>query len=77
MQGVGFRYAAWKKAKTLNILGFVKNEPDGSLYIEAAGEELDLNKFVAWCGKGPVFARVDDIKSQEIKVKQYGSFEIM
>ena len=39
VQGVGFRYAARKMAFQYGINGFVRNLPDGSVYIEAEGSE--------------------------------------
>jgi len=38
VQGVGFRYSAMEAAEELGIKGFVRNMPDGSVYIEAEGE---------------------------------------
>ena len=43
VQGVGFRYYTQRKAVELGITGFVQNRPDGSVYIEAEGEEEDLD----------------------------------
>lgn len=53
MQGVGFRHETYWKARKLYIGGFVMNEPDGSVYIEAEGEEAALNEFLIWCRRGP------------------------
>ena len=39
VQGVGFRDAVYWIARKLYVAGFVMNEPDGSIYIEAGGEE--------------------------------------
>lgn len=58
VQGVGFRDAAYWTARKMHVAGFVMNDPDGSVYIEAEGEEGVLNEFLIWCKKGPVTARV-------------------
>jgi acylphosphatase len=58
VQGVGFRDAVYWKARKLYIAGFVMNEPDGSIYIEAEGEKAVLEEFLAWCRKGPITAKV-------------------
>ena len=58
VQGVFFRKSAQEKAKSLGVSGFARNMPDGSLYIEAEGEENRLNKFLTWCRIGPKGARV-------------------
>jgi acylphosphatase len=62
VQGVGFRFYAQQKAQELNISGFVQNRPDGSVYIEAEGEETQLQAFINWCQAGPQWARVLELK---------------
>jgi acylphosphatase len=76
VQGVGFRYYAIMKAKEFNISGFVKNMPDESVFIEAEGEEGDLDQFILWCEKGPVSARVDRLDITPGTVKHYKTFGI-
>ena len=63
MQGVGYRYAACAKARKLHIAGFIMNEPDGSVYIEAEGDDAELNEFLTWCGRGPWTARVERVEA--------------
>lgn len=58
VQGVGFRDAAYWVARKLYIAGFVMNDPDGAVYIEAEGEEDALKEFLEWCRKGPITAKV-------------------
>lgn len=65
VQAVGFRYSAMEKARELNLTGFVKNEPDGSVYIEAEGEKEDLKKFLEWCYKGPKFSEVEKVEHKD------------
>jgi acylphosphatase len=64
VQGVGFRDAVYWTARKAHIAGFVMNEPDGSVYIEAEGEQETLNNFLIWCGHGPSTARVDRVESE-------------
>lgn len=61
VQGVFFRHSAREKARELNITGFARNEEDGSVYIEAEGEEKALERFVAWCHNGPELAQVEGV----------------
>jgi len=63
VQGVGFRDAAYWTARAMHIAGFVMNEPEGTVYIEAEGEEDDLKKFLVWCQKGPVTAKVNRVEA--------------
>jgi len=51
VQGVGFRYSALRAARSYGIKGFVRNEPDGSVYMEVEGEEMNLGLFLDWCSK--------------------------
>ncbi len=76
VQGVGFRYYAQKKAVELGILGFVRNRPDGSVYIEAEGSSEALETFTYWCEEGPAWARVSRVEKQEIPPQGYQQFEI-
>ena len=77
VQGVGFRYFTQRKGKKLNLKGFVKNMPDGSVLINVFGEESQLNKFIEEVKKGPVTANVENFKKEEINVNNsYEGFSI-
>jgi len=76
VQGVGFRFYTHKKAKELEILGFVKNMPDGSVYIEAEGEHDNLEQFIDWCEMGPSWARVVKIDRQNVPVINFSEFTV-
>lgn len=64
VQGVGYRYFIKNVALKLNILGYVKNLPDGSVEILAKGNEKALNTFKAFSIKGNGFSRVEDIEEE-------------
>ena len=76
VQDVGFRFGAKKKADELGIKGFIKNEPDGTVYIEAEGDGNVLDNFLEWCRKGPRFASVERVEVMEKDFKGYEKFEI-
>lgn len=76
VQGVFFRASAKEKAQGLNLKGFVRNDQDGSVYIEAEGEAEKLNLFMVWCGKGPASARVDHCQVNEAPLKDFKNFAI-
>ena len=76
VQGVGFRASAAQKARLLALTGFVRNERDGSVYIEAEGEPEVLDEFVAWCKLGPPAAVVKSCDVQETSMKHYPDFSI-
>ena len=76
VQGVFFRANAKKQADKLNITGFARNEPDGSVYIEAEGEEHNLNEFLKWCNIGPSMANVEKVEASEDNLKNFKEFEM-
>ncbi|KAA1247538.1 acylphosphatase [Aquimarina sp. RZ0] len=77
VQGVWYRKNTRKKALELGIQGFVKNQIDGSVYIEGEGEENLLNMFLTWCNEGPEFAEVSDVSCKEDTLVFYKGFEIL
>ena len=47
VQGVGFRATCLAKAYDLRISGFVRNEPDGSVLMDAEGNRPDVKELLA------------------------------
>lgn len=76
VQGVFFRAEAKRKADELGIVGFARNDPDGTVYIEAQGEEAALRMFVEWCRQGPPRAKVERVDVKEGSGKQFSDFSI-
>ncbi len=77
VQGVNFRSQTQKEALELGLTGFVANQSDGSVRIEAEGEEEDLQALLEWCYTGPDDAKVfkaDSTFSDELV--GYSGFEI-
>jgi len=77
VQGVFFRASTKEKAIELGISGWVRNEPDGSVLIEAEGNETKMIEFRRWCTIGSPAARVEGIKVEEIQSGKYSIFEII
>lgn len=76
VQGVFYRQSSHKVALQLGIAGFVRNEVNGDVYIEAEGEEGALKKFLDWCKAGPPKAVVREVKYAEGEPVNFTSFEI-
>lgn len=76
VQGVFFRASAKEIADRLGIKGFVRNERDGSVYIEAEGDDDQLKKFITWCHQGPNRAEVVEVKTIEMPLNNFSVFEI-
>lgn len=62
VQGVGFRYSAWREAQQLGITGYARNLDDGTVEILACGSSDSLEKLLNWLKNGgPRGARVDNV----------------
>ncbi|MGF1506682.1 MAG: acylphosphatase [Chloroflexi bacterium] len=64
VQGVGFRASARRAANRLSVTGWVRNEPDGSVFTVAEGEPPALEDYLAFLHEGPASARVTDVASE-------------
>lgn len=62
VQGVFFRATAKEKAQELGLVGWVRNNPEGSVEITAEGHREDIENFIEWCNRGPRNSRVDHVK---------------
>ncbi|WP_456468740.1 acylphosphatase [Archaeoglobus sp.] len=76
VQGVGFRYYTRKIARELGIRGFVKNLPDGRVYIYAVGDEIMLDKFLSAVNRGPPTAIVRGVEVKRAEVENLDTFEV-
>ena len=76
VQGVFFRDSTRMTAKRLGITGLARNEPDGTVYVEAEGAEDDLDEFVSWLKEGSPAARVDNLDIEETAPEDSSEFKI-
>jgi acylphosphatase len=76
VHGVYYRASAKEKAEEWGICGFVRNEKNGDVYIEAEAAEEVLYKFIKWCNQGPVRAKVEKIDAVPGEIVGFTSFEI-
>ncbi|MCB0428541.1 MAG: acylphosphatase [Flavobacteriales bacterium] len=78
VQGVYYRKSAQEAAQRFGIRGYVRNESDGDVRIEAEGDDMQLDQFVTWCRKGPERAEVGRLEiSEDPRVRNFSSFEII
>lgn len=79
VQGVGFRYGVKHLADLMDIDGIVRNESDGTVYIEAIATENLISKFIQEIAKGPTpSAIVDKLKVTYLEDSEdHQSFEIV
>lgn len=76
VQGVWFRKYTESKANELGIKGFVRNEPNKNVYIEAEAEQVILDKFIAWCHVGSPLSSVKEVKWEEGEMKNFTDFRV-
>jgi acylphosphatase len=76
VQGVAFRWDAQQEAQRIGVVGWVRNEPDGSVLAHVEGEPDLVNDMVVWLRHGPRAAKVRDCAVREAAVSGAGTFEI-
>ncbi|MBN2214278.1 MAG: acylphosphatase [Bacteroidales bacterium] len=76
VQGVGFRFSARDAARTFAVRGFVRNLPDGSVYLEAEGPESNISQFIEWCWHGPSNSNVNNVEVADGELKHFNGFDI-
>ena len=63
VQGVGFRWFVADAARRLDLAGWVRNNPDGSVELCALGDETAIDEFEKRVRKGPRGASVAGVES--------------
>ncbi len=77
VQGVGFRYFVYNKARELGLTGFVRNLFSGDVEIEAEGDRSLVEEFIEQIKVGPRYAHVTDVKIEWIKYTgAHSGFEV-
>ena len=76
VQGVWFRDSCRKEADKLEIKGFARNDPDGTVYIEAEGNQKSLNKLVEWCHRGSGQSQVRGVMRWYGEMQNFEDFNI-
>lgn len=69
VQGVGFRYTANQIAQKLGITGWVYNDYDGSVLMEAQGTKSQISQMINLLEKG-TFIEIDSIDKIDLQIEQ-------
>ena len=64
VQGVGFRYFVYSRATAIGLNGYVKNNYDGSVEIDAEGDRSLIEELIREVKVGPRSAQVTDVTIQ-------------
>lgn len=76
VQGVGFRAAAWHKATSTGVNGWVRNLPDGRVEAVFEGEPTLVEEMVQWCHQGSSAARVREVNVENEEPQGLSGFEV-
>lgn len=76
VQGVFYRQSTKQKARELEVMGIVKNLPNGNVHIIATGTSEQLEALIKWCWLGPERAVVKDVKCEPCTFQPFASFSI-
>jgi len=77
VQGVFFRASARKTASSLNLKGWVKNEPDRTVSLWVEGPDEKVEEFMDWCHRGPSQATVHEVMKKEEYPEDFKDFQIL
>ena len=71
VQGVGFRYQSAWIARDLGLTGWVANNWDGSVTMEAQGERAALDELVPTIERTNRWARIESPETTELPLKEH------
>lgn len=74
VQGVFYRASTQRQAQSLDVMGWVKNLPDGSVEVMACGEIDAVYALCDWCREGPEYARVINVECEELGFQPLSGF---
>lgn len=77
VQGVFFRATSKAVADQLGVKGTARNLADGSVAIEAEGDDFSLDLFLEFCHKGSDRSAVENVAVTEGEMKNYRNFEVV
>jgi acylphosphatase len=76
VQGVGFRFAVERAARSRGVAGWVRNRPDGAVEAVFEGEREDVEALVYFCREGPRGAEVERVEVEEESVEGLSGFRV-
>jgi acylphosphatase len=77
VHGVFFRSDMRDRARSLDLAGWVRNNPDGTVEAVFEGADDGVDLLLSWCGRGPSGARVDDVEVDWEPARGERSFSVL
>lgn len=76
VQGVFFRDTVRRHAEAANVAGWIRNNWDGTVEGVFEGEPEEVERLVAFCGRGPRGAEVERVDVVEEAPERLTEFEV-
>ena len=76
VQGVGFRFAVERAARTRGVAGWVRNRADGAVEAVFEGGTADVEALVDFCRRGPRGAVVDRVEAVSESAEGLSGFRV-
>ncbi len=75
VQGVGYRANTRRMANKLNLKGWVRNLRNGDVELLIEGPEVEVDRLIVWCHRGPTSAYVSKVRVEKSNVtREFDSF---
>jgi acylphosphatase len=76
VQGVGFRFAIERAARSRRVAGWVRNRPDGTVEAVFEGDGEDVEALVELCRRGPRGAEVERVEVEAGSAEGLAGFRV-
>lgn len=76
VQGVGFRQAVRRRAGAFGLMGWVRNEDDGTVVVHAEGPSPAIEALIAFLHEGPPNSVIADVTFEDVRVEGHEQFAI-
>jgi acylphosphatase len=76
VQGVSFRAYAAHEAVRLELVGWIRNEPDGSVLGHFEGSPDAVEQMLTWCRGGSPSAKVRGLDVRDVPLTDASEFRV-
>jgi acylphosphatase len=75
VQGVFYRAGMREQADRLEVAGWVRNEPDGTVTAHLEGAPAAVSELLDWCATGTPAAQVQEVSTEPAEVTGARGFQ--